>query len=132
MKYEDLLGIGMICVVCGEAIDFSVLTSTVTGEYYFEIASCEHCLSGEFQRGLETWDRGADKPRGESEEFKPFLKEQPRPYDLSWVEQKKQDDAKIKRAVDILDIASGDTDLETIDYAECPMIHAMHILLGIA
>jgi hypothetical protein len=38
---------------------------------------------------------------------------------------------KIKRAINILDIASGDTDPETIDYAECPMIHAMHVLLGI-
>jgi hypothetical protein len=42
-----------------------------------------------------------------------------------------QYEKKIKRAIDILDIASGDTDTETIDYAECPMIHAMHVLLGI-
>jgi hypothetical protein len=38
---------------------------------------------------------------------------------------------KIKRAINILDIAIGDTDPEVIDYSEHPMIHAMHVLLGV-
>jgi len=37
---------------------------------------------------------------------------------------------KIKRAIDILDAAIGDTDPPVIDYEDQPMIHAMHVLLG--
>lgn len=40
-------------------------------------------------------------------------------------------DDRIKRAINILDIASGDTDPEVIDYSEYPMIHAMQVLLGV-
>ena len=39
--------------------------------------------------------------------------------------------ARIQKAIDVLDIALGDTDPPNIDYEEDPMIHAMHILIGI-
>lgn len=46
------------------------------------------------------------------------------------IEAYKALETKIKRTINILDTAIGDTDPEVIDYSEHPMIHAMHILLG--
>ena len=58
-SYTDLLGVGIQCQVCGEGIDFSVEMLQLTDgteEPMIKATPCKHCLSGEYTRGLETWD----------------------------------------------------------------------------